>query len=287
MVLRLRDKSEGPDSPAALRIAKTLGHLYAIENNFREAEKLLKRVLNARDRLFAWDHLLSITILRSLGNLYMNHNVFEDAESALTRALAKAEKAFGEVNEMTLNIIIDLGSCYSTQNERLEAERMLDRRLHIQEALLGPNDSSTIDTVARLGALKFELRHVDAAEKMFLRVLGFPTGSHAVGLDVLQNLDVGINLSLLYVSTRRIHDAIQLLQRMCVLIPQRPDVDVKMSLLVAVVLKAVEELQNRRRENFRPMKSNLVEWFEIDIEIPPGENVKLRFPLDQGPDVFR
>ncbi|CRL23546.1 NB-ARC [Penicillium camemberti] len=258
-LLRLRDKFQGSDAPEALMTAKNLGCLYAEEGSFQEAEKLFKRVLDTRERLFAWDHLSVITTLQCLGNLYLDQNNFEDAESALTGALAKAKKAFGEFHELTLDIINSLDSLYEKQDEIIEQEAILDQMLAIKETLLGHNHPSTINTVARLGTVKLLLRRLDVAEQMFVRVLGFPTTLHALGIHAIENIDVSINLSVIYIFTMRIHDAIQLIERMHTLALQRHDTDDELCLVISSILETVRFLLEKKGpEGYRPEDMEII-----------------------------
>ncbi|KAB8272913.1 hypothetical protein BDV30DRAFT_239214 [Aspergillus minisclerotigenes] len=224
-VILIRERLQGPAHSSTLTSVQNLGWFYKNRGKFDDAEKLYNRVFAERDKLYGPNHYYTIRVLQHLGHLHSEQSRFQDAEDSYTRALNGLKRTFGQHDERTIEAILDLASLYAVHGKCLVAQKMYTQALTMRETLLGLSDPLTLDIVARLGQLYLTMHRLDDAEKMLLRVLGYPKSPQTLGLEAIKRLDAAVNLSNVYMLAKRLHAAESLLLRMSTVIAQSPDPD--------------------------------------------------------------
>jgi CHAT domain-containing protein/Tfp pilus assembly protein PilF len=93
------------------------------EGNYGEAEALLKRALEIREKVFEPEHPAVAQVLNGLGAVHYLQCRFGEAESVFLRAHAIRKKAFGGADPKVATVLDNLGLVYHAQNRYGEAER--------------------------------------------------------------------------------------------------------------------------------------------------------------------
>jgi tetratricopeptide (TPR) repeat protein len=71
------------------------GRFYADQGKLAEAEEMLQRALQGREKALGAEHTSTLTTVNCLGNLYIDQGKFTEAEEMLQRALRSYERALG------------------------------------------------------------------------------------------------------------------------------------------------------------------------------------------------
>ncbi len=89
-----------------------LGELYRLQGRYSEAEPLLKRSLEMREKKFGADDLKIAESLNNLAALYSNLQRYDEAETLLKRSLAILENTLGPDHLSVARSLNNLASIY-------------------------------------------------------------------------------------------------------------------------------------------------------------------------------
>jgi tetratricopeptide (TPR) repeat protein len=163
--------------------------------DYAQAESLLQRVLDIRERVLGPDDPGTAWTLNNLAGLYGEMGRYEKAEPLYQRALDIKERVSGPDHPDTATTLNNLARLYRTAEEYKKAEPLYQRALDIYEQVLGPDHLYTATTLNNLALLyrvmgqnekaePFLQRAVDIVE----RVLGPDHPDTAATLDNLAGL---------------------------------------------------------------------------------------------------
>ncbi len=139
------------------RLALTLydlGHSYAAQKRYSEAEPPLKRSLDIRENLLGREHLDVAQSLYMLGMVYVVQGKFEEAQPLLRDSLAIKEKALGPEHPEVADNLFTLAMDLLPQRKFREAEPLLNRSLTITEKVLGPEHPSVTKILGMLALVQ-------------------------------------------------------------------------------------------------------------------------------------
>jgi len=105
--------------------------------SYEQAELLLRRSLDIREKQLGPDHLDVVTILNNLGSVLKEQGKYGDAELFLLRALESKEMQLGPDHPDVATSLNNLGLLLKDQGKYGEAELLLRRALEIKEKQLG------------------------------------------------------------------------------------------------------------------------------------------------------
>lgn len=129
----------GPQDPRLARTLGNLGFLYVTQEQYAEAEPLLKRALTIRETALGPDHQDIATSLNNLAALYEAQGHSGQAQPLYLRALAVWEKALGPDHPHIATALSNLALHYEARKQYDLAVPLYPRMLAIWEKALGPD----------------------------------------------------------------------------------------------------------------------------------------------------
>ena len=151
-----------------------LAHVYMDQQKFDQAEAILKRELQVREKAVGPNDPDIVSTLDRLALLCQKESRYPEGEALLKRALAIRENAFGANNVKVAESMQDLADLYHVQKRDAEAEALLKQALGLEEKALRPTDQAypTISwTLTDLGRLYEGEKRYAEAEPVFARAL--------------------------------------------------------------------------------------------------------------------
>jgi len=136
-----------------------------------EAEPLLKRALEIREKTMGKDHPDTATSLNNLAGLYRAQGKYAEAEPFLKRALDIHEKALGKDHPLTATSLNNLAALYDSQGKYAEAEPLYKRALDIRVKTLGKDHPDTAESLNNLAELYNSQGMYVEAEPLYKRAL--------------------------------------------------------------------------------------------------------------------
>jgi tetratricopeptide (TPR) repeat protein len=133
----------------------------------REAEEVLRRVHEARERSLGPGHPSTLLSMNNLALLLKE----EAAEPLLRRALASSEQKLGPDHHLTLTVLNNLALVLKAQSRHDDAEALYERVLEVLERTLGADHPHTTQTVLNLASLHEAQGRNERAESRYLRGL--------------------------------------------------------------------------------------------------------------------
>ncbi|OJD10564.1 hypothetical protein ACJ73_09755 [Blastomyces percursus] len=193
-----REDVLGMMDPRTLNCAYSVGMICLRQGKYGEAEKLLRQVLDGREKVLGSDHKLTIATVINFANclskLAQDQGSEEDkdesekrnqireqeqpaddrsseAETLYDRAVDRLEKALRGGDSETLNTVDNMGIVFRDSERYDEAEMIFQCLLSARERVLDKDDGAIFADVSRLGRLYALMEQFDDAEKMFKRVI--------------------------------------------------------------------------------------------------------------------
>jgi tetratricopeptide (TPR) repeat protein len=173
--LETTDNKVSPSLIASTQVA--LGILRRDQEQYIEAENLLRQALSTREQQFGSDHRSVATAASELGRVLEEQKRFSEAESLHRRALTSRLKRYGEDNPITARSYNSLGRLYLKQGALREARQLFEKALKTLEETLGGVPLTGVVKL-NLGTLLIEKKDalgkpmVQAALKIFVEQLG-------------------------------------------------------------------------------------------------------------------
>ena len=136
---------------------------------YAEAEPLLLRALEARERVLGKEHPDTLTSVNNLAELRRDQGRYAEAETLFKRFLEAADRVFGPEHPLTFTVLHNLGHLYQNWSRYAEAEQFYRRAIEGRERALGPGHPNTLLTVNGLAALYFEQGDFARAAELWRR----------------------------------------------------------------------------------------------------------------------
>jgi len=132
-IARTQEPGPKPDTSETetASLLNMLGELYRIQGRYSEAEPLLKRSLEMREKKFGTDDLKIAESLNNLAVLYNNLQRYDEAESLLKRSLSIVENTLGPDHPSVAKSLNNLASVYRVLGRFEEAIPLLMRAQEI------------------------------------------------------------------------------------------------------------------------------------------------------------
>ena len=125
--------------------------------DYADAEALLTRALEIRERVLGPEHPDIAESLTRLARLYQAIYAYDKAETLLKRALSIREKVLGSDHPDTAASLDQLAKLYEAMAEYAKAEPLYKRALAIREKVLGPEHPDTSSTRDEIMELRKEV----------------------------------------------------------------------------------------------------------------------------------
>ncbi len=210
----------------AANLLHNVGIYFYNRGQYQEAEPLIQRALEIRERVLGPEHPDTAQSLNSLALLYWHQGKDEQAEPLIQRALAIYERVLGPEHPDTASSLNNLAILYREQGKDEQAEPLYQRALAIYERVLGPEHPNTATSLNNLAALYDSQGKDEQAEPLYQRALAIM--ERVLGPehpDTAQSLN---NLAILYRDQGKYEQAEPLYQRALairerVLGPEHPD----------------------------------------------------------------
>ena len=160
-----RDWTQGP------WIAEVAGNICEDLGDYRTAEPLYRRALEAQERVFGPEHPDTLTSVNNLAVLLESQGNYGAAEPLYRRALEARERVLGPEHPDTIILVNNLAALLDSQGDYAAAESLHRRALEAQERVLGPEHPDTLTTVSNLAELLEKANHSGEAEPLHKRLL--------------------------------------------------------------------------------------------------------------------
>jgi CHAT domain-containing protein/tetratricopeptide (TPR) repeat protein len=162
-VLRLAERSHGPDHPAVGTSLNTLGAVYRALGRYTEAEPLFKRGLAIAEKTRGPHHPDVGAALNNLAGLYQDQGRYAEAERLFKQDIAISEKALGPGHLAVGSGLSNLAALYLRLGRHEEAEPLYRRAVAIFETARGPEHPDLATLLNNFAELyQSQGRHHDA-----------------------------------------------------------------------------------------------------------------------------
>jgi tetratricopeptide (TPR) repeat protein len=225
------------ESVDAASVLSRTGWYLADRARYVEAQPLVWRSLEIREKALGPEHPDTAMSLNNLASIYEEQGQFKDAEPLSKRALAIREKALGPEHPDTAASLNNLASIYQEQGRFKDAEPLWKRALAIREKALGPEHPDTAMSLNNLAYVYQEQGQFKDAEPLSKRALVI--NEKALGPEHPATAASLNNLAYTYQEQGRFKDAEPLFKRALVIIekalgPEHPDTAKSLNNLAAV-----------------------------------------------------
>lgn len=175
---RAREAQLAPDAPELLDTYLALGQAHRFLREWREADSLFRRVLDARVAANGEGSPATVAPIGELATLRWRQGEHAVAESLFKEAM-RVNEAAPEPNEARLaRDLMGLGIVYFSQQRLNDAEPLLKRALEIRERILEPNSLEIASVSNNLGAVYYLMQryeqalvHYDRTRSIYERIL--------------------------------------------------------------------------------------------------------------------
>jgi len=178
---------------------------------YTDAEPLLKKALEIREKALGPDHPDVAESLNNLAHLYNTTGRHPQAEPLLKRSLEIHEKAFGRDHPRVASSLNNLAFFYQITGRYADVEPLLKRSLAIREKALGREHPDVATSLNNLAYLYLATGRYREAEPYFLRSLEI--SEKAFGRDNARVATSLNNMAGLYGDMARYTEAEDLLKR--------------------------------------------------------------------------
>lgn len=123
--------------PNVANSLENLAALYVAQGRYKDAEKILKRVLEIRERLFTKKHPDYALSLQSLAELYVETARYPEAETVQLQAIAILKETVGETHPHTASALNTLAVIYLRTANYNDAAKTIERAIEIRTSAFG------------------------------------------------------------------------------------------------------------------------------------------------------
>ncbi|KAF7986440.1 hypothetical protein HWV62_31197 [Athelia sp. TMB] len=213
MSLEKHHPVQAPPSKEFIDMSQDIAKYFHQRGRYNEAELLLSRVLNHREKELGLSAgtLDTLTTSHLLAEVYTDHGKYAEADALYETALAGREKHLGPDHSETLTTLQGLAILRYLQGKYDEAERSCTRVLVTREAQLGLEHLDTMKSMESLADVYFSQGKYDAANTLYARVLAVRT--EKLGPEHPETLKAMGNLGFVYHMQGKYDEAETLLAR--------------------------------------------------------------------------
>ncbi len=184
------------DSPELATSLDELAQIYYAKGRYAEAEPLVARSLDIRERQLGADHPDVAQSLNNLAELYRLQGRYSEAEPLYARSLNIMERQLGTDHPYVAQSLNNLAELYRFQGRYSEAEPLYARSLNIMERQLGADYPYVATNLNNLALLYYSQGRYSEAEPLYARSLDICIAS--LGLNHPTTQQVRENLVTLY-----------------------------------------------------------------------------------------
>jgi len=148
-----------------------LGQFLSDNGLYPAADPLLKRALEARERVLGPEHPSTLVSVNNLAYLLESTGDYAGAEPLYRRALEARERVLGPEHPDTLVSVNNLAGLLESTGDYAGAEPLYRRALEASERVLGPEHPSTLVSVNNLAGLLSRTGDYAGAEPLYRRAL--------------------------------------------------------------------------------------------------------------------
>ena len=200
------------ETPAVARLLHLTAHyLHEHAAHYAEAEPLLQRALQIREKLFGAEHPDVAMSLNDLAGLYQAQGRYAQAEPLLQRALQIREKLFSAEHPDVAMSLNNLAMLYQDQGRYAQAEPLLQRALQIHEKFFGAEHPDVAGSLSNLATFYQAKGHYAQAKPLLQRALQIY--EKVFGIEHPNVAGSLRNLATIYLNQGRYAQAEPLLQR--------------------------------------------------------------------------
>jgi tetratricopeptide (TPR) repeat protein len=157
--------------PDDLDLLSLLGKALHGAGNFTEAETVLRRVLEGRERVLGESHVSLSPVLNNLAVLLFEQGRYEEARQLDERALQIATSASEPDHPTVVALLTNLAAVHTALGDTSAAEPLLERALEIEEGEHGESGAELASALNNLAWVYFETGRLIEARNLYNRVL--------------------------------------------------------------------------------------------------------------------
>ena len=209
--LAIDEAAFGKDHPDVARGLNNLARLYQDTNRLKEAEPLMKRVVDILENPGGQPLPNYAVALNNLALLYQATNRLKEAEPLYKRALAIDEAAFGRDHPDVATDLNNLAELYRTTSRYKQAEPLYKQVVNIFAKAYGEKHPNVATALNNLAQLYQDTNRLKEAEPLMNRALAIDEAAFGKDHPTVA-IDLN-NLAMLYRDTNRLKEAEPLMER--------------------------------------------------------------------------
>lgn len=148
-----------------------LAQEYMNHEQYKDAEKIWKQILEIRQRELGMDHPKVAETLAEFADVDAALGDVRKAEMRLKRAYGIAERFHGQDAKPLIQYVAGLAWFYNGQRNSTEAAKYYEQMIALKSKWLAPDDEQVGRDLFTLGFIYFRLKRYSDAEKVFQRAL--------------------------------------------------------------------------------------------------------------------
>jgi nucleoside phosphorylase/tetratricopeptide (TPR) repeat protein len=158
-------------SPLSLTIMNNLGRVLGDQQNFEEAEKILRETLRLKREVLGPEDRRTLICVTDLGILLGSRGNFQEAKNMLQYALEKTEITLGPRHIYFLSTMDGLAFVYGLEGNHQQAEQLHRHNWESSRLLRGPRHPQTLLNLVNLAVSMEKQGRYAEAERTLLEVL--------------------------------------------------------------------------------------------------------------------
>ena len=202
---RLMREQLGPDHRETLTIMNNRGKALKDMGRLAESEDLMRRVYEARLRVFGEDHPQTLVAMNILAGTIQKLGRNDEAITMLRDVVSRRRRVLGDEHYSTLLAMGNLGAALIAQGQHAEAEPLTRDALAGYRARFGETDARTLVLKGNLAYLLEDLGQIDEAVELYRETIESRRDAQG-GLDPETWAPLN-NLAMLLVSNGRADEA--------------------------------------------------------------------------------
>lgn len=194
------DKELQPEPELRARLLFTLADVYRNLGLLSQAENLITRCVELRQKVLGQTHQETLRALSLQGCIYDMQGNFAQAENVLTKALETERRVLGEDHPNTLKTRNNLANVYDSLGRYNESESLYREVLEGRRRVLGFDHLDTIGSQYNFAVAQFRLGRYSEAERLLAdcvqrydRVAGPDYPYTLYAMDLLANVLVSLD----------------------------------------------------------------------------------------------
>lgn len=176
-----------------------------------EAQAVIERVLEIRERVLGPEHPSVASALNGLATIYYTKAEISKVEPLLLRSLSIREKALGPDHPSVAVVLTNLGFFYKNLDDYAKALPSLQRALEIKEKAFGPDHPEVARALRNLALIYLDRAEPAKAQTILQRVLAICKKSAALEIDFVA--EILKNLALTYAIAGDLEQSLSLSQQ--------------------------------------------------------------------------